>query len=165
MAELEPSEVPQRATRGQRGETLIESLLAIAILSAIVLASYAGLSVATTASSRHERSARAETLLRSAAEWIQNPDVAYVERAGCPGAGSYTLPDLGDEQPGYSVTIDRIDFWTNPPPATQSPLPMAATVAFGSSCPGTDRGLQRIRLVATGPDAPAQSLTVVKRRP
>lgn len=159
--------VPGRRARGagQAGETLIESLLAIAVLSAIVLAAYAGLSMAITASSRHEHSARGETLLRSAAEWIQNPDVAYVDRAGCAGGGSYTLPDLGDEQAGYAVAIERIDFWTDPPPATQSPLPTEATVEFAASCPGTDRGLQRIRLTATGPDAPAQALTVVKRRP
>lgn len=164
---LEPG--PSRRTRGhaegQAGETLIESLLAIAVLSAIVLAAYAGLSMAITASSRHEHSARGETLLRSAAEWIQNPDVAYVDRAGCSGAGSYILPDLGDEQAGYAVAVDRIDFWTNPLPATQSPLPTEATVGFGASCPGTDRGLQRIRLTATGPDSPVQELTVVKRRP
>jgi type II secretory pathway pseudopilin PulG len=74
-----------RRVAGQAGETLIESLLSITIVTAIAIAAFLGLRVAIRSSALHKESAVAETLLRTAAEQLQDPDSAYEPLAGCSG--------------------------------------------------------------------------------
>ncbi|MCB0954070.1 MAG: hypothetical protein KDB13_15390, partial [Microthrixaceae bacterium] len=76
--------------RGQGGETLIESLLAIAILTSIVVAAYGGMQVSLRASASNDEGANAGTLLRSAAEILQDPSTDYIDLAGCRGQAGYT---------------------------------------------------------------------------
>jgi prepilin-type N-terminal cleavage/methylation domain-containing protein len=144
--------------RSQIGETLVESLVAIAILSVVAVAAYAGLRTSVSSSALHRESAEAETILRTAAERLQDPRTAYIDRAGCPGSTTYgNLP----ARPGYVLT-PTVGFW----------VPPAVTVrdAFSNlsgPCPATPRadpGLQRIRLSVTTPSGYVETLDVLKRR-
>ena len=159
------ADVPCRRRRrtGQLGETLIESLLAITILTLVSLISFAGLQTAIKSSSQHKESGVAETLLRSAAERLQNPVSTYVSRAGCSGAGTYTyLPT----RVGYAIDV-KVTFWVPPvalpaspvPPSTSPPLP----TNFATPCPAQDPGLQRISLTLTTPSGFTERLDVLKR--
>lgn len=151
-----------RSARGQRGETLIESLLAITILSMIVAASYGGLRVAIRASAQHVESATAETLLRTAAERLQNPDNAYIERAGCAGEATYTgLPT----RTGYGPIGVAVEFWV--PPKVSGSGEVSAKFAEDESpddCPKVDPGLQRITLTVSTPSGHTERLDLMKRR-
>ena len=144
--------------RAQRGETLIESLIAILVLSIVVGAAYAGLRTAIRVSAQHKESAVAETMLRTAAERLQDPTSAYVPRAGCAGAATYTgLPTRS----GYGPIDVDVRFWNKPSSVTVPSL----DVDFGAagSCPATDPGLQAIELSITTPSGHVETLEIVKR--
>lgn len=143
--------------RSQMGETLLESLLAVLILSVVAMAAYAGLRTAIGLSVRHKESAVAETLLRTAAERVQDPTSQYVPRAGCPGAGTYTnLPS----RPNYPMDVD-VRFWA-PPSDVAVPSLNTQFLAVGA-CPPTDPGLQSIALTITTPSGHTEHLEIVKR--
>jgi type II secretory pathway pseudopilin PulG len=147
------------ANRSRAGETLVESLVAITILSMVAIAAYAGLRTSLSSSSQHRETAEAETILRSAAERLQDPRLRYIDRAGCPGVATYgDLP----ARPGYAL-VPAITFWA--PPAVTA-VPDAFSVASFRSCTDTtsDRGLQRIHLSVTTPSNFTESLVVLKRR-
>ncbi len=108
-------------------------------------------------------SARGETLLRSAAEQLQNPDLDYIERAGCAGTPEYALPDQSITESGYTVTMRSVSFWTGAP---STPVTAMGT-SFDETCPASDDadlGLQQIVLEVTHPDGGTDELAVVKRR-
>lgn len=156
-------------SRSQRGETLVESLIAITILSIVTITVLTGVRTALKASVLHHEMSTAETLLRSSAEEIQNPDRPYVPLAGCPDHDTYVgLPT----RPRFSPVTATVEFWD------PSSTPMAAraavhdgvpaeTIHFDShgSCPSVDLGLQRITLQLTTPSGYLQTLTVMKRQP
>lgn len=151
-----------RPARSQRGETLIETLLAIVILSAIAIASYAGLSLAIRSSAQQRDAAVAETVLRSAAERLQDPAAPYVPRAGCAGAGTYVgLPGWPDGGPSIDVSVR---FWAPPPDVGADPV-VADFAAPGGpgDCPSVDPGLQSIELSITTPSGRTERLEVLKR--
>ncbi len=149
---------PGRRGRSQLGETLLESLLAIMILSIVTIAAYAGLRTAMALSVRHKESAVAETLLRTAAERVQDPTSPYVPRAGCPGSGSYTgLPTRS----GYGPIDVDVRFW-NPPSNVAVPTVPTQFAATGA-CPTTDPGLQALELSITTPSGHIEHLEIVKR--
>ncbi len=144
--------------RSQVGETLIESLLAIFILSAVVISSYGALRVALRTSAQHKETAVAETMLRTAAERLQDPAEPYVELAGCPSEATYTgLPSRS----GYGTVATEVRFWL--PPGSVSNADIATQFAPLGDCPATDPGLQSIELSVTTPSGHVQSLEIIKR--
>lgn len=159
-------EPPGASRRGQRGESLIESLVAIAILSVVAIAALQGLSVGARSSRLHLDAATAETLLRSAAEHIQRPDQPYVPRAGCPGAVGYPLPAIPAEQAslGYAYQPLEIGFWQNPAPEPVAAI-STSEATFDPTCPlsdADDDGLQRI-VVRLDTPAGVEQLVLLKR--
>ena len=144
--------------RGQRGETLLESLIAVTILTLVAIAAYAGLRTAMTVSVQHKESAVAETLLRTAAERLQDPTSPYVPRAGCPGAGAYA--DLPTEA-GYGPIDVEVRFWT--PPADVAVPSLHTQFAAVGTCPANDPGLQALALRVTTPSGRTEHLEIVKR--
>lgn len=147
--------------RDQRGETLLESLLSISILALVALSAFGGLQTAIKLSAHHRDSAVAETLLRSAAERLQDPSSPYVPRAGCPGAGTYTgLPTKA----GYPPITVTVSFWL--PPAPTDPPPWPTTFAAKGSpqdCPAQDPGLQQISMTLNTPSGLTEHLDILKR--
>ena len=111
-----------------------------------------------TVSVRHRETAVAETMLRTAAERVQDPTSAYVPRAGCPGAGSYTgLPTRS----GYGPIHVDVRFWT-PPDSVAVPT-LQTRFATAGTCPVSDPGLQAIELSITTPSGHTERLEIVKR--
>ncbi|UDY37313.1 type IV pilus modification PilV family protein [Dermatobacter hominis] len=150
------ADVPRR--RSQRGESLIESLIAIVVLSLVVGAAYAGLRTALRVSSQHKETAVAETMLRTAAERLQDPASAYVPRAGCGGVPTYGgLPT----RPGYKPIEVTVRFWNKPSTVTVPSLDV--DFAEAGSCPATDPGLQAIVLSVETPSGHVERLEIVKR--
>lgn len=136
----------------------MESLVAILILTIVAIAAYAGLHTAIGLSASHKESAVAETLLRTAAERLQDPTSAYVPRAGCPGAGTYGgLPTRS----GYAPIDVEVRFWT--PPGSVAVPSLTTQFAPAGTCPGTDPGLQAIELSITTPSGDTERLEIVKR--
>jgi hypothetical protein len=137
---------------------LLETLLAIAILTAVAISSYAALRTATIVSAQHKEIAVAETMLRSAAERLQDPTEPYLPRAGCPGASTYTgLPSRA----GYGAVATDVRFWL--PPGTVSDADLTTQFAASGVCPSVDPGLQAIQLRVTTPSGQVHTLDIVKR--
>jgi len=152
-----------RRVAGQAGETLIESLLSITIVTAIAIAAFLGLRVAIRSSALHKESAVAETLLRTAAEQLQDPDSAYEPLAGCSGGAPYG--DLLPTRSGYTVAVSEVRFWVPPGPGDAPPWDTEfAAPGSPGDCPAADPGLQRLELRVDTPTGFAQTLHVVKRR-
>jgi type II secretory pathway pseudopilin PulG len=151
--------------RGQRGETLVESLMALLILLLVGIACFAGLQTTMGSTHRHRDSSVAETMLRSAAEQLQRPDSTYIALVGCAGHGDYTLPTAS----GYDDIRVEAAFWDGAPPALGSPMLFTpapnATPPARPDCSGIDdHGLQRLRLSVTTPSGVVERLDVIKRR-
>lgn len=165
-AETAPGRVVGDRPRGQRGESLIESLLAIVILSMIVAASYGGLQVAIRASEQQERSAVAGAMLRNAAELLADPDSDYIDRAGCKGAGNYGgLPS----EPGYGTVETSVQFIEPPKGGSENAAEAKADlpkkeVDEVESCPEVDPGLQQIELTVITPTGDLEQMQIIKRR-
>ncbi|HTO00299.1 MAG TPA: type II secretion system protein [Microthrixaceae bacterium] len=159
--------------RSQKGETLMESLVAIMLLSIVAVSAFTGIQVALKASALHHEIAVSETLLRSAAEDLQNPTSPYIPLAGCPGHETYSgLPERARMSP---MTVS-VQFWT-PGVKTPDPYPMeraaagaetapaASGVQFTNSgtCPTKDSGLQKIKLSVVTRSGHIQTLNILKR--
>jgi type II secretory pathway pseudopilin PulG len=146
---------PRVRRGGQCGETLLETLVAILVLSLVVGAAYTGLRVALRVSAQHKESAVAETLLRSAAERLQDPTSPYVPLAGC-GDATYTgLPTRS----GYGPIQLDVRFWDQPTDVDVDQL----DVRFDDECPDEDPGLQSIELSVETPSGHLERLEILKR--
>jgi len=159
---VRPARLCHDSGRSQRGETLLETLLAIVILSAVAIAAYAGLSLAIRSSAEQREAAIATTVLRSAAERLQDPAAPYVPRAGCAGAETYGgLPAWPDGGPPVDVTVR---FWIPPASVGDEALTTAFAEPGGpGDCPAVDPGLQSIELSITTPSGRTERLEVLKR--
>jgi len=144
----------------EEGISLAELLVTIAIVGIVFTALLGGLMTSITVSTLHRKQATADSLARSAAEWIKdsirNPYVA------CATGNTYSLSGLSVPS-GYSVSIpaSEVDNWN---PATV-PVPVSYSPQFQTSQPGcTDHGLQRITIVARSSDSQASETVQVLKR-
>jgi Tfp pilus assembly protein PilV len=144
-------------TRGQSGESLVEVLIATVILAMVGIGAFAGLATSITVSSSKRTNASSEAALRSAAERLQDPDVAYVDCAtGSTYDGALTAAPAGFS---YSAVVK---YWVPPSSSPSATVPRLDPV-FAGSC-GSDGGLQSITLTLVGLNGEQRSLDVVKRR-
>lgn len=128
------------------------------LLSIVAVSAFTGLQMALRASALHHQMAVSETMLRTAAENLQNPDSPYVHMAGCPGQGSYQ--DVMPSHPGYGTVTAEVTFIS---PDTFEPQPLAHLFAMTPpTCSLADQGLQEIRLSVTTPSGHVQHLEVMK---
>lgn len=141
-----------RAGSGDRGETLVELVVAVAILGIGAVAILGGVMLSAKTSTVHRNEATGGAYVRSFAEAIQN----YVDANGYPACGSaasvyggVAVPDLPG---GYTKAVTSVESWNG--------------AAWGS-CTAT--GIQRIGLrIRTTGDAvhrADETLTVILRRP
>jgi prepilin-type N-terminal cleavage/methylation domain-containing protein len=109
--------------RKQRGFSLIEVLIALALLGLIAIAYLGGLSVASKAMIISDERTTAESLARSQMEYVKNQDYSDNEwsykvdtssRSTPGGAPSWwdddNPPLLSSDYAGYSVTVQAEDF-------------------------------------------------------
>jgi prepilin-type N-terminal cleavage/methylation domain-containing protein len=128
------------------GLTLVEVLLAVAILGIGVTAIVGGMMTSIKSSDMERRAADGQTAMRAYAE-----AVAGTTYAAC--ASSYTA--TGFTAPaGFSASM-TVTYWN------------ASTSSFGSSCTvPTDSGLQKVALTVAATDGRAtETLSIAKRKP
>ncbi len=157
--------------RAQRGETLLETLLAIAILGILSASLFAGYQLVIKQTAAQRSGGTAETLLRTFAERIQDPAQPYQDKAapGCSGGPTYPIPAAPT---GYTLSVSKVAFW-NPPDipfgVSMPNTPLATTwwTDGGGNpiCPATDSGLQQLTLTVREPNGTTTSMDVLKRRP
>lgn len=153
------SDLPTRRgrTRDDRGESLVEILVAVMILGIAGVAILAGLAMSISASDLHRKQTTAGAYARSYAEAIQE----YVAS----GAGHY-VPCAGSS----SYTPATVGFTGALPTGYTAGHTAAKRVPAGGgvagSCSGNDTGVQQIQITVTSNDASvAERLTVLVRNP
>lgn len=138
----------RRWARGEPGETLIEVLVAVAIMGLAFVVILGGIGTAIIGADVQKQQAGADLALRSAAETITYQ----------PCAASY--PD--QTPPGFVVEVTRVSYWdpgsnqfdVDPPASCSPPSP-------------SDSGLQLLDLTVTSASGrpTSETLQVVKRQP
>ncbi|QSR25791.1 prepilin-type cleavage/methylation domain-containing protein [Nocardioides aromaticivorans] len=138
--------------RDERGETLIELVVAIAILGIGAVAVLAGLMLSVKASDQNRRQATGGAYVRSFAEAIQNNVDANGYRACGSAIAGYSAVTVPDLPAGYTATVTAVQSWTGS--------------AWGAC---TANGIQRVDLkVTSSGDAKHkvdETLTVILRQP
>lgn len=139
---------PARRGRGEAGETLVETLVAVAILGIAGVSILGGLMASIVGSDYHRHQATAETLVRAAAEAVKG--ATYQP---CPA--TYTLPSPGA---GFASAITRVEYWSGTTVGNPNAfLPNCVTAG--------DQGLQRITLTVTAADGRGtETIQVLKRK-
>ena len=143
---------PREHWTSDRGETLVELLVAIVILGVAGVAILTGMAMSVRGSDLHRKEATGGAYVRSFAEVVQT----YVDANGfkpCGSAasvyGGLAVPDL---PPGYTKAVTAVQSWNG---------------STWGACSAT--GLQRLDLVVTSTgDASQQAretLTVIIRQP
>lgn len=145
--------LPSAARLGdERGDTLVEILVAVAILGIAFVGILAGLATAISLSGRQRGQASADIVLVSAADSVKSQ--TYVS---CPtaSAASYSATSGVTLPTGWSasnLTITAFKSWNG--------------TAWSATCPASDKNVQLVTITAAAPDGKTtESVDVVKRRP
>lgn len=117
------------------GESLIEIICAIVIISLTVTALVAGLATAGNAGNAHWNATRADAVMRDFAEATKFAVQSCVE------GGTYRV-DYQPDDPAFHISPEPADV----------------------SCPSAD-GTQELTLVVTGPSASREEMRIVVRTP
>jgi prepilin-type N-terminal cleavage/methylation domain-containing protein len=136
------------------GFSLAEVLVTIAIVGITFTAILGGLMTSIKASALQRTEATADSLARSAAEWVK--DSVHNQYVSCPSYSTSGLSVPG----GYSVAITQVEHWTGNTPVAGTPY----SPVFQTTCPGTDHGLQRITIVATSSNGDATERVQILKR-
>jgi Tfp pilus assembly protein PilE len=154
--------------RDQRGETLVEVVISILVMSIVFVAVMAGFGTSIGISAIHKQQATAQAIARDFGEYLEyNNAVGY--NSSCPAsyssaatsiASAYQLPGGGQPlvgaSPDYTVQVTAVDYI--------SPY-VAGQQDFSGTC-GLQLGVQRISLKVSSTHYPSvfQTLQVVKRK-
>ncbi len=143
----------------EQGETLVELVISIALLGLAVAVLLGALATSITASASHRRHATADTVARSFAEALSDPDPASgTPYANC--ATSYALPGYLTVPSGFDTPTTAVAYWN--PGATK-----AEDSDFSSTgcTQENDRGLQRVTITVRSSTNGEQSVvSILKRR-
>jgi len=140
------------SSRSDRGETLIEVLVTVVIMSIAIVAIAGALLTGVRIADVHRKTATATTVLRAYAEALQ---ARVVGTAGtyqdCAGPGHYQIDFTAPD--GFDAVPTGVAYWS----PTDS--------RFTATCT-TDTGVQRVTLQVTSDDPRiSETLDVVIRRP
>jgi Tfp pilus assembly protein PilV len=139
-----------RRADADRGETLLELIMAIMILGVSVVAIGSGIALSITISAVHRNQATAQDSLRNYAETLQSSYVACTANSTPKYTASLVAP------PAFAAPIVVVDYW----------IPATAMFTTNQACPaGGDTGLQQVTLtLASTSGKVSESLTVDLRR-
>lgn len=136
--------------RGDRGETLLELLIAVVIMGVAVVAVIGMLVNSVQLSDVHRKQATASAAVRDYGEAITNA-VAGGGYVGCATTASYASPSGFTVPSGYAKSVSSVQYWTGS--------------AWQSTC-STDTGLQQLTIqVASADGRASEQLVVVVRKP
>lgn len=135
-----------------RGETLIELLVALTILGIALVAVVGALAASITMSDIHRKQSTAGAEVRNYAEQVANY-VSGTGYASCAAPSAYAAATVGYAAPaGYSATPTAIRYWNGS--------------AWSASCPASDTGLQELTLSVGSTDTrAAEQVVLVLRKP
>jgi type II secretory pathway pseudopilin PulG len=140
--------------RRERGETLIELLVAMLVAGTAIVVLMGGLGTSVRISDIHRKQAKAGAYLRSFAEAVESAVAKspsdYQECAsGLTYESAFTIVD----DPRYERTVDRVRYWDG--------------TSFGTTCTApTDTGVQQVSLrVRSIDDDAVETLDLVIRKP
>jgi type II secretory pathway pseudopilin PulG len=134
-----------RRGRGQRGETLLELLVAITILGVCVVAIGSGIALAVRVSALHRSQATAGAYARSYAEVVESAaTTSYVNCASTYSVSGFSAPS------GFSAAVVGVKYWNG--------------TGFQVGCPSPDQGLQQVTVQVADARA-SEQLVVVVRKP
>lgn len=122
----------------QRGVSLIETMVAIALLAIIVVSILSAFSAITIAAARHKQQTTLDLLTRSDAEYIKS-------QAYSPSPAAYTNLVAG----GYGFSY-QVSYWD-------------PVLGFAAGNP--DLGLQQLVLTVNGPNGARETLIFLKVQP
>ena len=129
--------------RPQRGLSLIEALIAVALLGIIGVAVISAVMTAVRSDGQHRSRSTAAVAARNYADAL---DAAPY--ADCASTAQYGPGVLGLDQTNSTITVDSVRYWNGSAlPTVAEPSAAAWAAAFPPSCT-TDRGLQRITYTA-----------------
>ena len=128
----------------QRGFSLIETTVAIALLAIIVVAILSGFSATTLAASRHQQETTLDRLTRSDAEYIKSQPYAVNNLLPAP------YQNLTSSGYAFSYQVLYYSALTNPPNFNPN---------------NADIGLQEIILTVRGPNGSSEVLDFLKEQP
>ena len=113
------------AKSSKKGFSLIENLVALAVLSIIGLVVLSGLCIAAKSDLISQEQTKAESLARSQMEYIKQQPYST--------SGNYAMADVWSSAPGYSIvnTVDN---------------PMVVFLDANLNPVTTDSGLQKVRI-------------------
>ncbi|WP_427889872.1 type IV pilus modification PilV family protein [Kribbella sp. GL6] len=135
--------------RDERGESLLELMIAVALMGIAVVAIMAGLTTSIMVSDIHRKQAVAAATVRSYAEAVEN----YVAGSGyqaCASASSYAPSTVGLLVPaGYAASASAASSWSG---------------STWVACSG-DTGLQKITLTVSNGTRASEQLDVILRKP
>jgi type II secretory pathway pseudopilin PulG len=134
-----------------RGEALLEVLIAVVIMGIAFVAIIGGLVTSVLLSDVHRKQATAGSAVRDYAETIEKY-VAAGHYVPCATTTSYAFGSVGFTKPGgYTPSVNAVVYWNGG--------------AWVSGC-GTDLGLQQLKVQVASTDLRAsEQLTIVVRKP
>lgn len=125
----------------RHGFSLVETMLAVALLAVIVISILSAFSAVTLAATRHQQETNLDRLTRSDVEFIRSQP--YILSAGPNGYGNIAAA-------GYSFSYQLLYY--DPATGTFSPT-------------NADNGLQEILLTTSGPNGIKETLYAMKVQP
>jgi type II secretory pathway pseudopilin PulG len=148
------------STRDDRGETLVELMVALSIMATAVIALVGGIATSVKASDIHRKQAKSQAYLRQFAENLQSSVAAYptgykeCTAANSPWATYKALKPAVDA--GYQVEVipTGVAVWNR-------------TTSTYATCPAAgDAGVQRVSLwVHTDDGRASETLDIILRKP
>jgi prepilin-type N-terminal cleavage/methylation domain-containing protein len=133
------------ARGNDRGDTLLEVMVAVAILGIAAVVIVAGMTLSAKVSDYHRKEANAASVLRNYAE-----SITYTS---CTPGSSVSPYALG-QKAGFNPPVVTVKYWTG-------------TSFSTTTCPASgDPGVQQVQLAVATPDGRAsEALTVIVRQP
>ena len=178
-----PLRCPSRLNRfecSEAGDTLIEILIAIAILGITITALLGALLTTLTSAAEHRTMTSLDTALRSYAEQLKydvelQPSNAWFSQcalAGPPPVGQTESTYNGNpvtppsNQPtGYTVVIVGSQIWNGATNAFDPPTPTTNPTQCSSNPNESQSGFQLLTLEATAPNGLTDTLSLGLRQP
>jgi type II secretory pathway pseudopilin PulG len=145
--------LPRQRAGDDRGETLLELIVAVVIMGIAVVAIVGGITTSVLLSDMHRKQATAGGAVRNYGEAVEKY-VASTGYVNCASSGSYAPGTVGFTAPsGYVASANPVRYWND------------TSRAFSTSC-ATDGGVQAVALQVRSSDNRAtETLTVMIRKP